>query len=168
MSLVGLVGKPQAGKSEVRNVLITQHHFTSINTKLPLIRACQELVYLENNEKWDDKEEHYKGVPIRKIMGKVQDSVEALFGDYHTIENALVDYPMSVNRNYVLDALRKTQPDKFPGFIVEVISDRELDTGNPFDWYSRNRIDFQIYNNGNLEELERSVDAMIVALGIRT
>jgi hypothetical protein len=163
--LIGLCGKPQSGKSEVRKIL-TDVGFVTLNTKVPLIHACSRLTGLEPREFIANKEMLYKDVPLRKIMGSVQNAMEDLFGDYHSVER--VTAHLDAKQHYVLDALRKTQPDKFPGFIVEVQSNLSLDTGNPFDEYSRKRIDHIIDNNGNLGHLEENVFKMLEALGVRT
>jgi hypothetical protein len=164
--LIGLCGKPQSGKSEVRT-LLERVGYQTVNTKAPLIAACSALTGMDERYflSQSGKKMLYKGVPLRTIMGKVQDTIEELFGDYHSIERSLntldcMDY-------VVVDSLRKTQPLSFPGLIVEVVSDRSIDTGSDFDQYSRDRIDYTIENNGTFGELEDKVFKMLEELGIR-
>lgn len=161
--LIGLCGKPQSGKSEVRFILEKQFGFETINVKIPIIRACHELtgIPFERFTTQEGKASLYKGEPLRNIMGKVGAVMEAMFGDYHTIERALADHDI-VNGNYVVDSLRMTQPSHFmEGKIVEVVSDRSIDTGNHFDFYDCEYPDYRLMNNGTLGELELQIANMI-------
>lgn len=164
--LIGLCGKPQSGKSEVRFIL-EQRGFEVVNPKLPIIRACSELTGI-NMSKFmtqEGKASLYKGVPLRTIIGKVGESMEALFGDYHTIEIALEDYDLS--RNLVVDSLRMTQPLYFPGTVVEVVSNNSIETGNSFDFYDDSRISYKLINNGTIGDLEKNINQMLDYLGVR-
>jgi hypothetical protein len=166
--LIGLCGKPQSGKSEVRYIL-ERLGFCTINTKRSLALACHELTGIPHAQflTQEGKDSLYKGVPLRKIMGKVQDSLEELFGDYHTIENALEQSYYLDDHHYVLDSLRKTQPLHFPGIVVEVYSPRGIVTGNAFDEYDTSKISWVINNIGSFSDLEREVAIMLDKLGIR-
>lgn len=165
--LIGLCGKPHSGKSEVR-YLLENKGFSSLNTKTPLALACHELTGIPHAQflTQEGKESLYKGVTLRKIMGEVQNAMEALFGDYHTIEVALEKLYWPDN-HYVVDSLRKSQPLKFPGTIVEVVSSHSYSTGFAFDEYDRSRIDYTLVNNGNFGDLEREIDKMLDFLGVR-
>ena len=158
---------PHVVKSEVW-YLLQKTGFQSLNTKSTLALACHELTGIPHAQflTQEGKESLYKGVPLRKIMGEVQNAMEALFGDYHTIEVAL-DKLYWPEEHYVLDSLRKTQPLKFPGTIVEVVSKQSFTTGFDFDEYDRSRIDYTLHNDGNFTDLEREIDIMLDKLGIR-
>jgi hypothetical protein len=161
--LIGLCGKPRSGKSEVSFILQQRYDFNSISTKRPLALACHELTGIPHAQflTHEGKESEYKGVSLRKIMGEVQNVLESMFGDYHTIAVALEHQYYPERGNYVLDSLRKTQPVSFPGYVVEVKSVRSVDTGNAFDEYDTSHIDYTIYNNGNLDSLDRDIRLMI-------
>lgn len=166
--LIGLVGKPHSGKSEVRFIL-ENLGFQAINTKSSLAMACHELtgVPVAQFQTQEGKETLYKGIPLRQVMGRVQDSLEAMFGDYHTIEVALEKYDIWGETNLVLDSLRKTQPRQWPGKIVEVCSHHSLDTGNPFDYYDDSTVDYRLMNSGSLGDLEANIKVMLDYFGVR-
>jgi dephospho-CoA kinase len=160
--LIGLCGKPQSGKSEVRFILEKQFGFETVNVKLPIIRACHELtgVPFEQFTTQEGKASLYKGEPLRNLMGKVGAVMEKLFGDYHTIERALEEHNIT-NGKYVVDSLRMTQPSHFIGKVVEVVSNRSIDTGNDFDFYDCEFPDYRLMNNGTLGELEAQIAKML-------
>jgi hypothetical protein len=160
--LIGLCGKPQSGKSEVRFILEKQFGFQTVNAKLPLINACHALtgIPLEEFNSQTGKASLYKGVPLRNILGEIGAVMEKMFGDYHTIERALVGYDSSYDK-LVVDSLRMTQPTQFPGLVIEIQSKRSIVTGNFFDEYDRTNIDFTIFNDGNLYDLEKEVARLL-------
>jgi hypothetical protein len=161
--LIGLCGKPQSGKSEVRFLLEERFGFQSINTKRPLALACHELTGIPHSQflTQEGKAQLYKGIPLRNIMGKVQDTLEQMFGDYHTIEAALERIPDIHSGNFVLDSLRKTQPLSFPGIVVEVTSINSIDTGNEFDYYDNSTVRYVIENNGSFGDLEQTITKLM-------
>ena len=161
--LIGLCGKPQSGKSEVRFILERQFGFETINVKIPIIRACHELtgIPFEQFTTQEGKATLYKGVPLRNIMGEVGAAMEKMFGIYHTIERAIADHDIT-SGNFVIDSLRMSQPSHFmEGKIVEVISDRSIDTGNEYDAYDCEFPDYRLMNNGTLGELEAQIAKMM-------
>jgi hypothetical protein len=161
--LIGLCGKPQSGKSTVRFILEQQFGFETINVKIPIIKACQELTGLSLDKFTTNKgkEELYKGVPIRKIMGEVGAVMEKLFGEYHTINRALEQHKIGDYGKFVVDSLRMSQPTMFHAYVVEVVSDRSIDTGNFFDEYEKAEGRYILYNNGTLGELEKQITKMM-------
>lgn len=165
--LIGLCGKPQSGKSQVRKIMMERYKYITINTKHHLAEACGSLTGLapELFLSQEGKSTNYKGVELRTIMGNVQDSMEAMFGDYHSIQRSLSYY--NITDYIVVDSLRKTQPLHFPGLIVEVVSHRSVDTGYSFDLYIRDRIDYTLDNNGTVADLRDNLDKMFGDLGIR-
>jgi len=165
--LIGLCGKPQSGKSSVRFILERQFGFETINVKLPIIKACQELtgVPMQQFMTGEGKETLYKGVPLRVIMGEVGAVMEKLFGEYHTIDRALGEYEIGDYGKFVVDSLRMSQPTYFTGKVVEVVSDRSINTGNFFDEYDNSKVDFTITNNGTFTDLEQQIAKIVDALG---
>lgn len=170
MIMIGLCGRPRTGKGQVRSVLESRCGFRWVDTKQPLVDAAIALTGLQRNEytSQDGKDSEYKGIQLRKVMGEIGKSVEELFG-----ENHLVNLAIERERNgcgpktrLVFDALRRNQPIDFPGYVVEVVSDRGIDTGYDFDEYSKDKIDYTIYNNGSLGDLERNIIFMLHDLGI--
>lgn len=160
--LIGLVGNPGSGKSAVRFMLEKQFGFEVINVKIPIIRACYELtgVPFEQFTTQAGKEQLYKGVPLRNLMGEVGAVMERMFGVYHTIDIGLQGYDL-INGNFVVDSLRMEQPLSFPGKVVEIVSERSINTGNYFDQYDRTRIDYTINNDGTIGELEPKIARML-------
>lgn len=161
--LIGLVGRPCSGKSEVRFLLEERFGFQSINTKRPLALACHELTGIPHSQflTQEGKSQLYKGVSLRVIMGKVQDTLEQMFGDYHTVEAALDKVTNLSEGNFVLDSLRKTQPLSFPGIVIEVTSKNSIDTGNEFDYYDNATVRYVIENNGSFGDLEQNIEKLM-------
>lgn len=169
MALIGLCGKPQSGKSEVRRMLESNFGFTPICSKEILYRISSQVtlqpeLYFRSQ---DYKGLTFNGKTNREITGTLGDAIESLFGDSYLVNRALEDKPYS-EYNYVVDSLRKTQPRDFKGMVVEVISERGIDTGNPFDVYDRSRIDYQIPNMGNFTDLEKNIAIMLDKLGVHS
>lgn len=168
MIAIGLCGRPHSGKGEVRCILESQFGFYPINTKLPLIQATSALTGIDESALHSQKAKAtmFRGYQYRQIMGKVGDAIENMFGESFLIERALDPYKYS-DGNFVVDALRKSQTKTFPGYVVEIVSNRGIETHNNFDLYDRDRIDYIIENNGSLGELEYNVAEMLDKLGIR-
>lgn len=164
--LIGLCGKPQSGKSEVRFILEKQFGFETINVKIPIIRACHELtgVPFEQFTTQTGKASLYKGEPLRNIMGRVGAVMEEMFGDYHTIERALAEHDIT-NGKYVVDSLRMSQPAEFIGTVVKVVSNRSIETHNHFDEFDDTHTNFTIFNNGGFADLEKEVVRLMDYLG---
>lgn len=167
--LIGLCGKPNSGKSEIRK-LLEKRGFTVLNTKENLIKACSALTGIEEEcfATSKGKEAEYEGVKLRKIMGEVQSCIENLFGDYHTIETSM-QLPQYRGKDVVVDALRKSQTVNFEGIVVEVVSEKSIDTKNDFDQYERGldgeHVDYIIVNDGDIEHLEYRVDSLLMKIG---
>lgn len=174
MAIIGLCGKPQAGKTEVRKMLESKFGFAPVCSKSVLyaISALVTGLPVEDFYRTDRKNELYRGQTHRQITGKLGNAIEGMFGDSFLVDRALepvmtlqTDF-RQYRYNWVLDSLRKEQTVGFPGFVVEVVSERSIETGNSFDEYNRSKIHYTIPNHGDLNLLERHVETMLKALGI--
>lgn len=167
MALIGLCGKPQSGKSEVRRMLETEFGFKSICSKQILYKISSEVTGLPERYFSDPfiKNDTFQGKTFREITGTLGNAVESLFGDSFLIHNGLYSIPYETS-NYVVDSLRKTQTRDFKGIVVEILSERGIDTGSDFDTYDRSRIDYQLSNVGNFEMLRKHVAIMLDKLGV--
>ncbi len=163
LMLIGLCGWPKAGKSEVTKVLIEQHGFWPLDTKYVLRQMSSSLTGLDENEfkTQEGKEKLYNGIPRRVIMGELGNVAEKLWGDDFMIRRALEQQWNYPEKKIVVDSLRKSQPKTFPGFVIQVISERGVDTGNDFDKFWPYSTDAIIVNDGTQEELQLKVANLI-------
>ena len=164
--LIGLCGMPRSGKSEVRKILVEEHGFHLLDTKLVLREMASKLTGLYPSEfvSQEDKEKLYCGVSRRKIMGELGNVAEKLWGDSFLINRALEEGWIYPEKDIVVDSLRKTQPRDFPGYVYQVISNRAIDTGNDFDKFWPYNTKGVIINDGTFEELREKVDLLVKTL----
>jgi hypothetical protein len=160
--LIGLCGRPQSGKTEVRRILEHDFGFKTVCSKQLLYSFSSLVTNLpaEKFYKQEYKNETFRGRTHRQITGTIGNAIEELFGDSYLVDRSVADLDLSAG-NYVVDSLRKGQTNNFRGWVVEVVSDRGFDTGNSFDLYDRENINIQLRNNSNFSELEYRVEDMI-------
>jgi hypothetical protein len=158
--LIGLCGYPQAGKSEVRDILVREHGFLHVDTKMALRHLAGYVASVEPGvlNTQEGKEALYYGVTGRKIMGEIGNCVEGLFGDDFMLRKTLKvyrdvygDVPM------VVDALRKNQTKAFTGLVYQVVSNRAAEPQGDYDRFYQGNTHGIIINDGSLEDLSASV-----------
>lgn len=153
--LIGLCGRPQSGKSEVARILIDHHNFTLIDVKDKLRSICAEVTGLPYYYFTNHKDMVYRGQTLRAIMGEIGLTTERLFGESYLLDISL--HGLDNNKNYVIDSLRQNQSDYFNGEIIEVKSPNSISTGYSFDEYKKDKINYTLYNNGDLKDLSDSI-----------
>jgi hypothetical protein len=158
--ILGLCGKPQSGKTEVRRILEEHYDYEVVCSKNLLYSFSSLVTGLPEAEFYDPslKNKMFRDKSHRQITGTIGNAIEELFGDNYLVERALLK--CSAN-NQVVDSLRKTQTVGFKGYVVEVISDKSIETGNSFDEYDRSNIAYKLYNYGSLEVLANGVEHML-------
>lgn len=158
--LLGLTGKPQTGKSEVAKILVSKYGFTLIDTKDKLREIVSEITGISYSTLQSSlgKEQLYKGVPVRKIMGNVGLCLEDMFGVDYLPSEALKAYK---GGNAVLDSLRLQQSAFFKGKVIEVKSDRTSGTNYNFDKYDKKDICYKLDNSGDFGTLEKNIKIML-------
>lgn len=160
--VLGLVGKPGSGKSEVRKILEKNHKFEVINSKIAIYNCAAEVTGLPASHFSDPEYKNgtYERIPLRVIAGRIGDSIEDMFGDDFLIRKAMANHKVEnrPNTNFVIDSLRKTQPALLASevFTVEVFRSSVTATGHGFDEW-RGATHYTIPNNGTKEDLELAV-----------
>lgn len=165
--IIGLCGKPQSGKTEVRRILNERFGFEVVNSKSVLYTMSAYVTGLkpEDFSHPDLKNNAFNGATHRQITGELGNAVERLFGDSYLIKRALEAHKVwhRADCNFVVDSLRKEQGWELRHMltVVEVVSDRGIDTGNWFDSYNGDAIKYRLTNNGSFEELEKEIAKMM-------
>jgi hypothetical protein len=177
--IIGLTGYAQSGKDTVAKVLIEKYGYTRIAfaDKIreylyemnPIIdNVAGEPIFLKELIKRDDWEVAKKSPHVRRALQNAGVAARKVFGDTFWIYQALSDVRPQ-DKTVVTDVRFKNEADwikDFGGQIWRVerdgvaainnhISENEMDT------YP---VDFTIFNNGTLEELESIVTARAVNL----
>ena len=158
--IIGLCGKPHSGKSEVANILVAKHKFQYIDTKDKLRQICSEITGIPYSTftTSSGKDQLYKGIKLREIMGTVGLSLEKMFGADYLLAEAMKQYK---NGNAVVDSLRQKQAVYFRGYLVEVKSTRAIDTHLSYDKFDKEFINYKLENSGDLGDLEDSIKTML-------
>jgi dephospho-CoA kinase len=162
--LIGLCGYPGSGKSEVRDILVKEHGFYLLDTKIIIRQMASALTGLPSSEfvTQEQKAALYNGITRRKIMGELGNAVEGLYGDSFLVNAAIKRFrEKAPDRPIVVDALRKDQPKDFPGLVAQVISSRAQEPKDDFDRFYQGRTNCIIVNDGTHQELSETVKRVL-------
>lgn len=169
--VLGLVGKPGSGKSEVRKILEKKHHFEVINSKVTLYAMSAELTGLPVEHFSDPafKNGEFEGTPLREITGRIGYAVEELFGQDYLIRKSLENHKVHTRtkKNFVVDSLRMDQPILLQDemFVVQVHGGKPVESSHPFDQW-QGATNYYLSNDDDLEHLEVQVNSMLEYFGM--
>lgn len=168
---VGLCGLPQAGKSRAAEFLADEFGGVIVDDALILRQAVPILFGIDPSEPFtqEGKSKLYnvcgRVETVREMLGELGKYLEQRYSPELKIKRA-VNYALKEYPNapfYILPSLRLDQGlflKKIGGVVIEIENPRVSPTGNDFDEYNRSYVDFQIVNDGSLDDMREFIKAV--------
>lgn len=170
MLFIALCGPPKSGKSTVQNILWEKWDVKPVDDGRVVRDLVKRAFFLKEDDvsTQDGKKRMYDlsgaGGPQdqwtnRQLLGKLARGLEIEFGPFVVPVLTIKEFcePSMFNR-FSFGSVRRNQGWFYKergGIVVEVL--REAPSGNDFDLYDRDAVDYTIANNGNLKELKEQV-----------
>lgn len=162
--LIAICGAPKAGKSVVQTFLAREYGVKPVDDGAPLrdfaVRHCGltgHQVYTQEGKADYVVLPGGRGMLVRKFLGELGNSIEALMGPEAIPEMALLQCQAA--GAYSFGSTRRKQGAVFKrhgGKVIEIVRPG-CEIVNEFDRYDQSLVDFSIPNTGDIRQLERRV-----------
>lgn len=181
---IALCGQPGHGKTTVQNLLFDRFEVEPIDDGQVLREATAALTGadLDDLQTQEGKTGLFticgQELQRRDFLGWLGNCMEGRFGTGFMPEQAMRIAEEAAGEALALyghrvvafsfGSVRKDQGRHYKargGAVIEVVDPRKPTSPYDFDQYDRSLVDFTILNDGDLDDLERSVVAAIHALG---